>query len=369
MVDWSTLGCGRYGHITFAPEEPELRAQMRAQLAEGDAWRCLRCGNFIPGPPARSGPTADAPVVPRGKEVRSKVILRLFAVERFLRALVFAAAAFGLWRFRYARNSIEQDFNRELPIVRDLFRQLGYNIDHSRLVGLVQHALTLSSRSITILAAAVAVYAVIEVVEGTGLWLARRWGEYFAMIATSVGLPLEIYDLTHKVTALTLVLLLVNLALVLYLVITKRLFGVRGGKRAYDARLRSESVLEAAAREVAASGTAPVGATATPAGATATPAGATAAPASATTTAAAGATATPASATANGAEAPATDSATGIARDGTTADGAPHKPRPAWPAADQPAADQPAADQPAADQPAADQPAADQSEISSSAAE
>ena len=54
----------------------------------------------------------------------------------------------------------------------------------------------------------------------------------------------------------------VNLALVLYLVITKRLFGVRGGKAAYDARLRSESIMEAAAR--AAAGRAPATATATP---------------------------------------------------------------------------------------------------------
>jgi hypothetical protein len=40
----------------------------------------------------------------------------------------------------------------------------------------------------------------------------------------------------------------VNLALVLYLIITKRLFGVRGGKAAYDARLRGESVLAEAQR-------------------------------------------------------------------------------------------------------------------------
>jgi len=44
------------------------------------------------------------------------------------------------------------------------------------------------------------------------------------------------------------VLFAINLALVLYLVITKRLFGIRGGKKSYDARLRGESVLEAARR-------------------------------------------------------------------------------------------------------------------------
>jgi len=247
-VDWSLFGCGRHGHITFAPVEPELRARLHAQLADGEAWCCLRCGAFVPGAPDLSGPAASAPVVARGREVRSKLILRLFALERFLRAIVFGLAAFGLWRYRYSRNSIEQAFNRELPIIRTLFRQLGFNIDHSKFVGLLQHALSLSDGSLTLLAAGAGGYALLEVVEGTGLWLARRWGEYFAMVATSLGLPLEIYDLTRKVTVTALALFGINLALVLYLVIAKRLFGIRGGKAAYDARLRSESVLEAARR-------------------------------------------------------------------------------------------------------------------------
>jgi uncharacterized membrane protein (DUF2068 family) len=247
-VDWSLFGCGRNGHVTFAPVEPELRVRLHAELADGEAWCCLRCGAFVPGPPDLSGPAASAPVVARGKEVRSKLILRLFAVERFLRGILFGVAAYGLWRYRYSRSSIEQGFDRELPIVRDLLRQLGFNIDHSKLVGLLQHALTLSNGSLTLLAAGAAGYAVIEIVEATGLWLSRRWGEYFAMIATSLGLPLEIYDLTRKVSATALVLFAINLVLVLYLVITKRLFGIRGGKKAYDARLRSESVLEAARR-------------------------------------------------------------------------------------------------------------------------
>jgi len=81
-------------------------------------------------------------------------------------------------------------------------------------------------------------------VECVGLWLGRRWGEYFAMVATSVFLPYEIYDLTVKVTWLRVGALVVNLLLVIYLLWSKRLFGVRGGKRAYDAKLRAESVVE-----------------------------------------------------------------------------------------------------------------------------
>ena len=64
------------------------------------------------------------------------------------------------------------------------------------------------------------------------------------MVATSVFLPYEVYDLTVKVTWLRVGALVINLLLVGYLVWSKRLFGVRGGKRAYEARLRTESFIE-----------------------------------------------------------------------------------------------------------------------------
>ena len=251
-MDWSLIDCGHKGHLTYAPAEADVRRQLRAQAESGEAWRCLRCGTYVSGGPQMSGPAAEAPLVRRGKEVRSALILRVFAVERFLRALAVAAIAFVVWRFEYARETIEQAFDRERPELRSLFHQLGYNIDNSKLVGLFNRALTLSPTTIKLLAIGLACYAAIEVVEGVGLWVGRRWGEYFAMVATSVGLPFEIYDLVNKVSAIGLVLFGINLFLVLYLVITKRLFGVRGGKRAYDDRLRSESIMDAAIAAAAA---------------------------------------------------------------------------------------------------------------------
>src|ERR1700722_2604225 len=261
-MDWSLLSCGRHGHVTFAPDEPELRERLSASIAGAQAWQCLRCGAYVPGPAGASGPADQAPVVPRGKEIRSKVILRVFAVERVIRALVFLLAAWTLWHYRHSQHSLEHAFDRELSSLHDVLGQFGYSISNSKLVGLLRHALTLSTHTLTLLAAGAVVYALIELVEAVGLWTARRWGEYFAMVATSLGLPLEIYDLTKKVTALTLILFAINLALALYLVLAKRVFGGRGGKRAYEARLRSESVLEAAAEAAAATDAAgtPVGA-------------------------------------------------------------------------------------------------------------
>jgi uncharacterized membrane protein (DUF2068 family) len=250
-VDWSLLACGTSGHVTYAPDETGVREQLITQTESGPAWRCLRCGTFVLGDAQASGPAAQAPAVRRDKEVRSAIILRIFAIERFVRGLAVAALAVVVWRYRYSQVSVEEAFQRERPVLHSLFEQLGINIDHSKLVGLIQHALTLSPKTLTWLSVGLAAYGVIELIEGTGLWLGRRWGEYFAMVATSLGLPYEIYELISRFTVFKLALFAVNLLLVLYLVITRRLFGVRGGKDAYDARLRSESIMDAAIRDAA----------------------------------------------------------------------------------------------------------------------
>jgi uncharacterized membrane protein (DUF2068 family) len=244
-MDWSLLGCGASGHVTFAPDEPGLRERLGVSTREGAAWRCLRCGTFVIGEPTASGPVSAVPRVRRDKELRSALILRVFAVERFLRAIIFAGLAIAVWRFAASRMSIEQAYDNALPELRAFLSQLGFNVNHSKLLGLIQHAFTLNSRTLTWLALAAGAYAVIEIIEAVGLWLLKRWGEYFAMIATSVGIPYEIYDLTAKVTVLRLAAFVINVALVVYLVVTKRLFGVRGGKKAYEARLRSASILQA----------------------------------------------------------------------------------------------------------------------------
>jgi uncharacterized membrane protein (DUF2068 family) len=244
-MDWSLLGCGASGHVTFAPYEPALRDRLSITTRESQAWRCLRCGTFVIGEPMATGPAASAPQPRRAEQVRSALILRIFAVERFLRALVVAALAIAVWRFSVSRLSLEQAYNQALPPLKALLRDFGFSAQHSKLLGLLHEAFTANSRTLGFIAIGLAVYAVIEAIEGVGLWLVKRWGEYFAMIATSLGLPYEIYELANKITVLRVGAFLVNLGLVLYLVLTKRLFGLRGGKKAYEARLRSESIMGA----------------------------------------------------------------------------------------------------------------------------
>ena len=243
-MDWSLFGCARTGHVTYAPDEPGLRDRLMAPTAGGTAWRCLRCGAFVTGGPHRSGPIAAAPLLRRGRELRSELILRVFAVERFLRFLILSAAAYGVWRFRYDRAGLQRAFNHALPAIRALYRDLGFNVSHSKLLPFIQHSFTHTSRWLTLVAIGLAVYALIELAESAGLWLGQRWGEYFALVATSIFLPWEIHELDQKITWLRVAAFAINLLLVIYLAWTKRLFGIRGGKNAYEARLRTESVIE-----------------------------------------------------------------------------------------------------------------------------
>jgi uncharacterized membrane protein (DUF2068 family) len=244
VVEWSLFGCARKGHLTYAPDEPDLRDRLVVATAAGAAWRCLRCGTFVTRSQHSRGPATAAPLVRRGKELRDELILRVFAVERFIRFAVFAAAAYGVWRFKSDRGHIQQAFNHDVPAIRELYQDLGFNFDHSKLIGLIQHSFTLNARTLTYLAIGLVIYALIELAEGVGLWLGQRWGEYFAMVATSIFLPYEAYDLTVKVTWLRVGALAINLLLVVYLVRSKRLFGVRGGKQAYEARLCTDSFIE-----------------------------------------------------------------------------------------------------------------------------
>ncbi len=249
-MNWSLYRCGRVGHITYAPNEPHLRDHMRAQTTAAEYWQCLRCGTYVTGGPHGSGPAAEVPVIRRGKQIRGDLILKLFAIERAIRVVIFGAVAYGVWRYANSR-SIAQAIKKDIPVVQTFARQLGFTLNHALLTK-IQSLLHVSSSNLRLLAAGVTGLAIVSAVEAFALWQAKRWGEYFAMIATSLGLPFEVYELSKSVTVTKLILFVLNVILVAYLVYSRRLFGARGGKEAYEARLRADSVIDEAERAAAA---------------------------------------------------------------------------------------------------------------------
>ncbi|SRX91977.1 hypothetical protein [Nocardia brasiliensis ATCC 700358] [Mycobacterium shimoidei] len=243
MVDFALRSCGLRGHATFAPDEPALRERLRADTPVGEAWRCLRCETFVVGPPRGSGPANTAPEVPRGRSLRDRTLMRALAAERFVRGVVFSLLAAGVLKVRGSRERLQHAFDEELPLIRPLADQIGWNPDNSKIIRHIGQLFSLSSSTFLWLAVGLAAYAAIEFIEAVGLWLVQRWGEYFAVIATSVFLPFEVYELIEKVTTVRLGAFLINVVAVIWLLWSKRLFGLNGGAAAYREEHRSESLL------------------------------------------------------------------------------------------------------------------------------
>jgi uncharacterized membrane protein (DUF2068 family) len=243
-LDWNRRACARRGHVTYAPSEPQLRERLHAATALGDAWRCLRCGDFALGEPHGAGPAAHAPSVPRGRALRDLLILRFLAVERVLRGVFIVLAAVAVWKFSNSQNAVHDFFEQNLTVLRPVARHFHYDLDHSPVVDTIRRTFSYKHTTLIVVAAALLAYALIEIVEGVGLWLAKRWAEYLTVVATAAFLPLEIYELTEKVSGIKIATLILNVIAVLYILLAKRLFGLRGGAEAFEAERQGDSLLE-----------------------------------------------------------------------------------------------------------------------------
>lgn len=67
------------------------------------------------------------------------------------------------------------------------------------------------------LAVAAACYSGLRFAEAVGLWRARAWAEWVALISGALYLPLEIRAILHNATLIHAVVLLVNLAIVAFM--------------------------------------------------------------------------------------------------------------------------------------------------------
>lgn len=61
------------------------------------------------------------------------------------------------------------------------------------------------------------IYAGLFLTEGIGLWLMKRWAEWFTIIITGSLVPVEIYELYRHLTATKILVLIINIAVVIYL--------------------------------------------------------------------------------------------------------------------------------------------------------
>jgi uncharacterized membrane protein (DUF2068 family) len=170
----------------------------------------------------------------RGRPLRDKYVLRLISVDRLIHFLVLSALAAAIFLFASNKVALNADFTK---VLNDLQGGFGgpVNPGHHGVVHDLQRLFAVKTSNLYLLGTGVAAYAALEGIESVGLWLGKRWAEYLTFIATIVFIPYEVDELVKGISALKLITFIINVAIAVYLVVAKRLFGVRGGRPAEDA--------------------------------------------------------------------------------------------------------------------------------------
>ena len=167
-------------------------------------------------------------------------MLRLIAIDRFVHFLVLGLLAAAVLLFRQNEAVLNGYW---VGLLWNLQAGVGGPVrtpTHG-LLGELRKLFTIDSTHLLLAGVALAAYALLEGVEAVGLWFTRRWAEYLTFVATAVLLLPELYELSDRISLLKLLALVINLAVLVYLLFAKRLFGVRGGGRVDEAERERDS--------------------------------------------------------------------------------------------------------------------------------
>jgi len=142
------------------------------------------------------------------RSARDRRLIRLIALERLGRGVLLAVAG------AYLVTHLGSDFGR---LADRLIRAVELDPKQPFLHRLILRLHRLHARTLVVAGIAAISYGLLELIEGVGLWLDRLWAEYLTVIATSLLVPVEIYELIRKPTLLKAAGITVNLLIIVYL--------------------------------------------------------------------------------------------------------------------------------------------------------
>ncbi len=244
---YELLTCGWTGHVLVGTDAAQVTDADTAVVREFDGLRwyhCLRCYDWVtlapPVAPARDRvPPREAIALPlRGRLLRDRYVLRLIALDRAVHVTVLSGLAVVIFFLAGNHAALQRDYTQ-------IIQAFGGPSEAHPILGRFKHFFTITPTHLYEAGVVVVAYAALEATEMVGLWLAKRWAEYLTFLATTILIPLEIYELTSSVSVLKLLTFVINVAIAAYLLWSKRLFGLHGGHRAEAERLRAAVSWEA----------------------------------------------------------------------------------------------------------------------------
>lgn len=140
---------------------------------------------------------------------RDPAVVRLIGAFKLLKGLLLAALGVGVLRLLHG------DVGEAIAA---WIATLHVDPENRYVTALLEKISGADERTLRKLSAGTFVYAALLLTEGIGLLRLRRWAEYLTVIATGLLVPLEIYELVRKFTIVRVTVLVVNVAIVVYLI-------------------------------------------------------------------------------------------------------------------------------------------------------
>ncbi len=145
----------------------------------------------------------------REAPARKDRLLPWIAAERAFRAVVLVVLGIVLVTHPHANWPSE---------VANFAQRLGLDPKDNWIHRLIEKVSKISSSQDLVFGVAALAYGVLEGAEAYGLWTRRRWGEWLTVVATSLLFIPEIWELAKSASLLKVGALLVNIAVVIYLI-------------------------------------------------------------------------------------------------------------------------------------------------------
>lgn len=134
---------------------------------------------------------------------------RIIGTFKLVSGLLLLALGFGLFR------AFHSDLGESAGRVIDMLR---LDPENHYIHTALSWVSGLDRKHLRAIQAGTFVYAVLHLIEGTGLLLKKRWAGYMTVIITGSLVPLEGYEVIHKVNPVKIAVLVVNLGIVIFLV-------------------------------------------------------------------------------------------------------------------------------------------------------
>jgi uncharacterized membrane protein (DUF2068 family) len=134
--------------------------------------------------------------------------IRLVAVFKLFKAALLIATGIGILKLIHADVADQLD---------QWIRMLGFDPGSRYLDHAIQRITNTPPQRFRELGIGSFIYAALFLTEGTGLWLLKRWAEWFTVITTGSLVPLEAYEIYRHPTAIRILVLTLNIVIVGYL--------------------------------------------------------------------------------------------------------------------------------------------------------